>query len=45
MYHTGIIQTIILIQIEINAVLIEKNHDDEHNKKLNLIQMHYLFIF
>ena len=30
MYHTGIIQTIRLIQIKINAVLLEKDYDDEH---------------
>ena len=30
-----------MIQININTVLIEKDYDDEHNKELNLIQMHY----
>ena len=35
MYHADIIQTIRLIQIQI-----EKNHDDEHNKEINLIQVH-----
>ena len=35
MYHTCIIQVIRSIQLKINAVLIEKDDDDEHNKKLS----------
>ena len=34
MYHTGIIQLLDLYK------LIEKDHD-EHNKKINLMKMHY----